>query len=269
MNTPLRRSAVSIAGLFLMAVLIACACGGAGAGALIPTPTAAPVVVPTSTTAPLPTPEKTAESGGDTGGDTGSVPTGDLDGVYTVAGTNPDGSEYTEEMTITEVGDVYNVYWTNGGVSGTAIVFDKYLAVAYPSDSCYTALYAIGEDALIGLWVAPNDTTINQETATFFESNAESDTISLTLEGTNPDGSTYTGGMGLTRYGEVFTVAQQSGDLALSGTGISNGVLFAVSYGVDTGCAVGLYNILPDGTLEGAWGEYTLSDQLGTEIATK
>jgi hypothetical protein len=269
MNPKMRRSALSFAGLFFLAVLMACACGGTGAGALLPTPTLAPTVIPpTSTTAPLPTPEKTAE----TGGDTGSVPTGSLDGVYAVAGSNPDGSEYEGTLTITAVDDIYNFAWDIGGTIsvGSGILFQNYIAVGFPYDACSTALYAIGDNSLPGLWVAPNDSTLNTETATLLEGDANSDILSFTLEGTNPDGSTYTGGMALTKSGDLYTVAQSSGDTAWTGTGISNGELFAVSYGEGEGCGVALYTIDSDGVLSGPWGVLGQNDNLaGFEAAAK
>jgi hypothetical protein len=271
MNPHLRRSAVSIAGLFLMAVLIACACGGSGLGGLLPTATpAATATLPPTEVPPTNTPAPTAA-------DPTEAPEGDtivLDGNYAVAGTNPDGSEYEGDMTITTVGDVYEVVWQIAGNTdvGTGVGFGEYLAVGFPNDLCSTAIYVAIEDTLIGLWAAPNSTTLNSESATWLNPDDESGVLSFTVEGTNPDGSTYTGGMALTRVGDLFTVAQSIGDVALTGTGIfddQDGV-FAVAYGETEGCGISYFKVTDDGVLSGQWGIFGQNDNLiGTETAVR
>jgi hypothetical protein len=176
-------------------------------------------------------------------------------------------------MVVTTTGDVYEVYWDIADVVeiGSGIQVGEHLAVGYPNDACSTAIYVPIGESLVGLWVGPNSTTLNTEAATWLNPDDESGVLSFTLEGTNPDGSTYTGGMALTRLGDLFTVSQSVGDETTTGTGIYDDAgIFAVTYGLEEGCGVMLYTVGGDGSMSGVWGIFGYFDNLmGSETAIK
>lgn len=264
--------------VMMVLVVGSLACAGGAAPTVAPTLTPAP---PPTNTPPAPTPEPatdvpqpTADSSA-TGGkkDVGEDVT--VGGLYNVEGTNPDGTTYTGTMDISGQGSVADVYWIFGGgaeVAGTAIWVQDSLIVAYPAENCILSIYLVSEDgnALEGYWVAPDTYEILTETATVTEWDEASGVLSFDIAGSNPDGSTYTGAMALTRSAgaDVYSVAQVSGETTFLGSGIESGEFFAVSYGVDSGCGIAQY--LVDGnTLSGTWGDLSVSDQYGYETATK
>jgi hypothetical protein len=80
--------------------------------------------------------------------------------------------------------------------------------------------------------------------------------------------------MTITASGDLYTVVQEetgSEGSPLTSVGISLGQAFAMSYGPgvpDGTCGIVLYTIQPNGSLDGVWGTFSVSDQTGTELAT-
>jgi hypothetical protein len=195
-------------------------------------------------------------------------------GDYAVRGTNPDGSVYEGTLRITRQGRLYEFVWEAGNVFvGEGIQRGDKVAVAYPSDSCQVALYDIGSDGtLTGDWV-DQEGAFGTEVATPTDGGgAVEGTYAYT--GMAADGYTYGGTMTISASGDLYTVVQEqtdySGDPFVS-MGIRLGQAFALGYGPDVAegtCGLALYTVQPDGSLDGVWGTFSVSDQMGTEIAT-
>lgn len=258
--------------LVLLMASIACMGGTSATQAPVATNTSAPTDVP-ATDVPAPTDVPATTAPVDEGGkkDIGEEVT--IGGTYNVSGTNPDGSTYTGSMEIAGQGTVADVYWVFAGgaeVAGTAIWAQDSLLIAYPAENCILAVYLVSEDgnALEGYWVPPGSYDILPEVATVTEWDEANGILSFDVTGTNPDGSSYSAAMALTKAGDLYSVAQVSGETTFLGTGIDSDEYFAVSYGVDQGCGILQYHV--DGnTLSGTWGDLSISDQFGYETATK
>jgi hypothetical protein len=82
--------------------------------------------------------------------------------------------------------------------------------------------------------------------------------------GSNPDGSVYGGVLQITRSGAIYEFFWDTGTTFL-GEAIQRGDKVAVAYPSDV-CQIALYDVSPDGTLEGEWVNYEGTD-LGSEVA--
>lgn len=198
-------------------------------------------------------------------------------GDYTVSGTNPDSSVYEGMLRITQDGNVYGFDWEVGTVFvGEGIQRGDKVAVAYPADDCQIALYDISPDGtLVGDWVSREGTGFGTEVATPTGS-VSGGAVDGTYDyaGTAPDGKNYEGTMTVSASGDLYTVAQQEAGSTggpIVSVGIMLGQSFAMSYGPDVPegtCGVVLYAVEPDGSLDGVWGTFGVSTQMGTEVAS-
>ena len=82
-----------------------------------------------------------------------------------------------------------------------------------------------------------------------------------TVDGTNPDGSTYDGTVSIWQTGSTYQVEWIIGDQVFNGTAIEIGDVLSVGY--DGGIAV--YGAADKGTLLGQWSPIG-GDLLGTEV---
>ena len=86
------------------------------------------------------------------------------------------------------------------------------------------------------------------------------------VEGNNPDGSPYNGVFALENApGASWYVTWQVGDVRLSGLGLIQGGVLAVSFIVDGRPGVATYEVEADGRLRGAW---STGGGMGTETLT-
>lgn len=84
------------------------------------------------------------------------------------------------------------------------------------------------------------------------------------------DGSTYTGNVDIQPLGEVYRLTWDSSIGTYKGIGFQIEDQFFVGSGTDSeDYGVAVYQIKPDGTLEGQWTLPSSEGQLGTEIATQ
>ncbi len=70
------------------------------------------------------------------------------------------------------------------------------------------------------------------------------------VSGTNPDGTSYTGTVTMTRNGPVYDCSQVAGGDPITCTALQSGNSVAIVY---DGMAVSLYTVRPDGSLAGSW----------------
>jgi len=88
------------------------------------------------------------------------------------------------------------------------------------------------------------------------------------VAGTAPDGARYEGAMVMRQVGlSSWQVLWQIGDSRIEGYAMSSGNTFAIGYTIGPRPGIGIYNVLPDGSLTGQW---TLigSSAIGTETLT-
>lgn len=78
----------------------------------------------------------------------------DLEGEYTVSGTNPDLSSYEGQLSILATGEAWAARWITGGeVYGTGLTVDDVLILAYGNDAgAGVAVYEIKGSRLDGIW---------------------------------------------------------------------------------------------------------------------
>ena len=79
---------------------------------------------------------------------------GSLDGVYDIAGKNPEGKEYKGKLTVIQSGDGYTFDWVAGtSFSGYGIRADDYIAVGFGGKQCSFVGYDVQPDgSLNGKW---------------------------------------------------------------------------------------------------------------------
>lgn len=186
-------------------------------------------------------------------------------GVYTVAGTNPGGEgRYGGRMTVTPRGDAARVVWETGGdpVEGIGVLVDGVLSVAYGGACGVVAYTPSGDGDFEAVWATMGGSEVGTEVA-----RPDGPEGSYRVAGTNPgDDAVYTGTLVMGASGNATVLRWDVGGSAYEGIGLAVSGVLGVAYGAET-CSVAVYDILPDGTLDGVW---TLpgAGGIGTETAT-
>ncbi len=80
----------------------------------------------------------------------------------------------------------------------------------------------------------------------------ESLTGLYTVEGRNPDGSTYTGQLSLAQNGAEVTASWKVGNDSFLGSGTLEGRVLTINWYAETPV---VYVVMPDGTLHGTWSD--------------
>lgn len=194
----------------------------------------------------------------------------DLASSYSVNGMNDDGSTYTGDINFTATGQVYRVLFTSdNNLKGIAVEYKDYLVGAFRGSDGGgdLGIYKRSGDAWIGVFSEYDEGSLGAEVlhngvgpelpkpeqVKFDDPSGE-----YIISGTNPDGSTYTGEVEVTRWGQAFDVDRTIGDEETTGTGVafSDGFAMNVSVGDDTPrAAFGVIGIfVKDGTgFLGVW----------------
>jgi hypothetical protein len=195
-----------------------------------------------------------------------AAPDADIAGTYAVTGTNPDGSAYQGSLTVTARGDVYQFSWATGqNYEGVGVVSGRAVAVGWGGAECGAVLYRPGSDGtLSGRWALYENESAGTETARHSDGGSGL-AGAYTVEGSNPDGTAYSGTLTISPAGESYRLQWESGGTYV-GQGIAVDDLFGTSYGTEN-CGVAVYHI-SDGSLEGTWTTYGESG-VGTERAVK
>jgi hypothetical protein len=97
---------------------------------------------------------------------TGSGP--DLDGVYDISGTNPDGKSYSGTLTVIQSGEGYTFDWSAGTtLSGFGMKAGNYVAVGFGGAQCSFVGYDLESDGTLkGRWGSHGSTKFGTEVAT-------------------------------------------------------------------------------------------------------
>jgi hypothetical protein len=193
-------------------------------------------------------------------------PAADIEGSYGVTGTNPDGSAYEGSLSVARTGAVYSFHWETGQpYDGVGVVDGNHVAVGWGGESCGGVIYRIGDDgSLYGRWALMGTDAAGTESAS--RSGGGSGLAgSYSINGTNADGSEYTGSLDITDAGETVQLRWEAGGTSL-GEGIVMDNVLGTSYGTND-CGVAVYRIQGN-TLDGVWTVYGAGGT-GTERAVK
>jgi len=131
------------------------------------------------------------------------------------------------------------------------------------------ALFVTGV-AFTSTRVSAIKSTGNNNSATPAQTLAADIAGEYTVTGTNENGSLYKGTLSVIRHGDVYQFRWSAGP-QYDGIGIPNGGVIAVAFTQGAngkGCGVVSYQILADGTLDGAWGYWGVNER-GTERAER
>ena len=104
--------------------------------------------------------------------------------------------------------------------------------------------------------------------ASFTNAGAASLAGKYEVEGKNLDGSPYSGTAEIVATSDTTCrISWQTGSAASRGICMRNGASFTASYALGESIGLAVYQIKPDGTLQGLW---TIADQngVGTELLT-
>jgi hypothetical protein len=205
-------------------------------------------------------------------------------GAYTVSGTNPDGSKYVGAMNITAFGDGYRVIQTYadgsvyrgvGNDVGGPILAVSFLSDGQPS----VAIYQINSNTTLeGYWQNYDSTVEGKETATLSRGSLSMGKINdngrydysgnYNVQGTEPDGSRYTGSMTVSSFGDGYRVRFVSGQNIWRGIATDIDRYLAISYQSGSISTISIFERTDNGSsLRGYWQDYNNSKK-GTEIAT-
>ena len=195
-----------------------------------------------------------------------SIFAADLAGTYTVKGGNPDGKGYQGSLVIAKAGAAYGLTWNSGGIAtGVGLVVGDALAVAV-GEGCAVAGYRISaEGGLDGLWTGPQGGVVGKETATPGVGTTKGLAGDYVVNGSNPDGKPYKGGLSIAKTDGVVRFSWRTGSNA-EGFGIEKDGYAAVAWG-NGPCGVVLYRVGKDGGLDGIW-RYPGTVE-GSETATR
>lgn len=174
-----------------------------------------------------------------------------LSGIYREIGTNPSGTKYFGMATVVPRGDKAQFTWwiTKDKFVGTAELAGKMLVVNW--NQKHPVLYTFGRDGLLeGEWADGTATDRLELFAPLHDEPAPPPQGKYTTQGMNPNGKPYFGTVNVTRRGERYLFAWQTGATSYSGTGTREGNLMIVDWGSTMPM---LYAINPDGTLSGLW----------------
>ena len=182
-----------------------------------------------------------------------SVFAADLSGNYIVEGSNPGGAGgYKGTLTIAKAGDAYALTWNAGGTSkGVGVVIGDSLAVAVGAGCAVAGYQTRAEGGLDGAWTGPNGGTVASEQAAPGVGTTKGLLGDYVVNGTNPDGKPYKGGLIVAMKDDMLRLSWRTGS-NFEGLGIEQEGRVAAAWGAPE-CGVVLYRITTDGVLTGIW----------------
>ena len=197
-----------------------------------------------------------------------AAPAPDIDGKYSVVGSNPNGAPYRGTLEVITRGDVYQFRWNAGTqYDGVGVQNGKIVAVAFANGAdgkgCGVVDYDIaGDGSLNGKWGYWGTNEAGTESAT--RTSGTGLTGEYDATGKNPGGTQYKAKLTVEPAGNLYHFVWSNNT---DGVGIKRGDNVAVGIG-GTRCGFVIYEVQSDGTLDGLWGGGG-SDKTGTERATK
>jgi hypothetical protein len=185
-----------------------------------------------------------------------SSPARRISGIYRVQGTNPNGTVYDGMMAITpeegqDAGKVRFTWWIGKDIfTGVGEFAGRMLVVNWGAKHPVVYTFSAG-DNLDGEWADGSAT----EQLSLYARAAQSSLVlaegTYAVSGRNPNGSTYTGTVALSRQGSKYTLVWKVGASGYRGVGELDGNVLRVDWGDDTPV---VYALSDDGRLKGLWG---------------
>jgi caspase domain-containing protein len=175
----------------------------------------------------------------------------ELGGIYRVSGINPNGSKYHGMLTLTQRGDEFRLVWWIGDqiFHGTGHFAGKMLMVNWGDK--HPVIYSFGQaGALDGEWADGSATETLDPVAMAAPGDIAPAEGTYRVAGTNPDGSSYTGTLTLSKAGEKYRLGWRVGTSSYEGSGLLEGNVLTVDWGSATPV---VYALGADGSLSGLW----------------
>lgn len=200
-------------------------------------------------------------------------PTRELSGDYKVTGTDAGGNPaYTGALTIRNEGDGYRFRWTTTQEShdGVGVQMGDAVAVSYArtggGKGCGVVLYRLAPDGgLTGRIARWGEYMFGSETATRVDGTGFEGTYEV--KGSTAAGEQYTGALKISKNGDGYLFEWKGTSKPFVAFGTWQGPVAAASFGGKQ-CSFMLFDVEPDGDLDGHWGgQKSLS--FGTEIAER
>ena len=183
-----------------------------------------------------------------------------INGIYRVAGTNPNGSRYIGMLTLSDEGNGADFTWWIGKdvFRGRGEPAGKMLVVDWNSTSPVVYSFA-GQGSLDGEW-ADGSATEKLELIEAADPQVVPENGTYRVDGTNPDGSRYKGTLRIEGDGTRYDFSWKIGSSAYKGRGVLSNGIMVVNWG-DTQPVI--YAVRSDGSLSGLW-----SSGQASEVAT-
>jgi hypothetical protein len=182
----------------------------------------------------------------------------ELSGVYSVSGVNENsGSPYEGTLTIANQDEAYRFSWqtTKAKYSGVGVQMGDAVAATYAESSagkgCGVVLYTISPDGTMDGRIAKwGEYKFTSEKAVRVEGTGFEGKYNV--KGTNGLGKPYDGTINIERNGMGYQVTWRTSPDYV-GFGIWRGDRAAIGFGGQQ-CSFALYQVMPNGKLEGRWG---------------
>ncbi|WP_428688060.1 LIC10280 family protein [Roseibium sp.] len=184
-----------------------------------------------------------------------SGPARRISGIYRVQGTNPNGTVYDGMMAITpeegpDAGKVRFTWWIGKDIfTGVGEFAGRMLVVNWGAKHPVVYTFSAG-DNLDGEWADGSATEQLSLYARAAQSNQAPAEGTYAVSGRNPNGTTYTGTVALSRQGSKYTLVWKVGASGYRGVGELDGNVLRVDWGDDTPV---VYALSDDGRLKGLW----------------
>ncbi|HEX5842556.1 MAG TPA: caspase family protein [Pseudomonas sp.] len=172
-----------------------------------------------------------------------------LTGLYRVAGTNPDGTNYPGMLALAQRGAFYDFTWWIGRdvFRGKGELAGRMLVVNW--NDVHPVVYSFAPDGVLdGEWA---DGTATERLSLYAAASAAVPKLGLyRVEGRNRDGSRYAGQMALEGGSNEYHLRWTIGSASYDGSGSFNNGLMVVDWG---GTTPVVYALTADGKLVGLW----------------
>lgn len=192
---------------------------------------------------------------------------GDLDGVYDVRGTNPNGTTYSGEVSIQSQGSSYFFRWRIGSQTFQGSGAQRGDSLTIDWGQQHPVIYIVGNDGVLrGTWdngKARED--LFPRTVRAPEGSSELDGT-YDVRGTNPNGTKYKGEVSIQYEGRTYNFRWRiASGQGFEGKGTLRGDTLTVNWGQQYPV---IYNVGKDGVLRGTWNNGQGTEELYPKVVS-
>ena len=183
----------------------------------------------------------------------------EIEGLYSVQGTNPDGSTYKGQARMERKEQTYLLTWMISGqtFSGRGLLKGDVLSIEWTSGTeGGLVVYTVRPDGVLdGVWAGGKGKEILTPLGTVGGVTAEAPNIegAYWVKGTNPNGSTYAGEARIKKLENGYQMSWNIGGQGFSGTGRLKGNILSVKWTSGSEGGLVVYTVKGDGVLDGVW----------------